>query len=120
MEIDSGEYWLIDNLDIRCWEGKHRYYALYAALPAIIVWCLGIPAVFLYILYRNRRFLDDTEVRLKYAYLFNGYKKEYYYWEFWILYRKIILISCAVFLGNSSQDVQAISTSTAYKISICI
>jgi hypothetical protein len=118
MEIEPGEYWLIDSLDIRCWKGSHSFYVLAVSLPGIVAWCLGIPIICLYMLHKNRRFLDKVQVRLKYAYLFNGYKKEYYYWEFLILYRKIILITCAVFLGNSSQDLQALSVMIIMIISL--
>jgi hypothetical protein len=109
MELDPGEYWLLDNLDIRCWDSQHIFFAIALSLPGIVVWVIGVPTVSLIMLYRNRKKLSRIEIRLKFAFLFNGYKQQYYYWEFVILYRKIILITCAVFLGNSSIPIQALT-----------
>jgi len=76
------------------------FYSLFFALPGIIVWGIGIPAVCLYALQRKRRELDKLSTRLKFGFLFNGFNYKHYYWEFVILYRKIFIISCSVFLAN--------------------
>jgi hypothetical protein len=118
MELDPGEYWLLDNLDIRCWNEKHRFFALAVSLPGIIVWVIGVPTISLIMLYRNRKKLSRSDIRLKFAFLFNGYKQQYFYWEFVILYRKIILITCAVFLGNSSIPIQALTVMILLMVSL--
>mmetsp|Transcript_19392 Transcript_19392/g.3160 ORF Transcript_19392/g.3160 Transcript_19392/m.3160 type:complete len:117 (+) Transcript_19392:6511-6861(+) len=58
MEIDAGEFWLVENLDIECWTGDHTFYSVNFALPGIIVWGIGIPTVCLYFLNRSSRKLD--------------------------------------------------------------
>ncbi|CAG9326025.1 unnamed protein product [Blepharisma stoltei] len=108
-ELDSGEYWLVDNLDIRCWNSRHIFYSLVVAVPSIIVWGIGIPTVSLFFLWRNKRALDTISVRLKFGFLFNGYKYRAYYWEFIILYRKILIVCCSVFLANISTSIQALT-----------
>ncbi|CAG9311412.1 unnamed protein product [Blepharisma stoltei] len=108
-EIDSGEYWLVDNLNIRCWDERHIFYSILVAIPAIIIWGIGIPTVSLFFLYKNRKHLDSINVRLRFGFLFNGYKSRSYFWEFIILYRKILIVCCSVFLANVSTNVQALT-----------
>jgi hypothetical protein len=108
-EIDSGEYWLISNLDIRCWDSLHTFYASFVALPCIIVWGLGVPTLIWLYLHRNRRELDFIDNKLRFGFLYNGFRKGTFYWEIIILYRKISVICCAVFLGTVSIPVQALT-----------
>ncbi|CAG9309797.1 unnamed protein product [Blepharisma stoltei] len=108
-QINDGEYWLVSNMDIRCWNSNHIFYILLVALPSIIVWGIGIPAICLMGLMKNRRNLNDLGVRLKFGFFFNGYSGKCYYWEFVILYRKILVICCSVFLTNISTSIQALT-----------
>ena len=48
------------------------------------------------------------EVKEKYGFLYNGYRKQYYYWEVIIMYRKIIIIFIAVFVSNFGYITQAL------------
>lgn len=120
-EIDPGEYWLVENLDIECWSGEHLFYALNFALAGIVVWGIGIPAICLHFLNLSSRRLDEISVRLKFGFLFNGYNYKHYYWEFVILYRKIIIICCSVFLANYlSVEVQALTVMIILLLSLHI
>ena len=38
---------------------------------------------------------------MQYGFLLSGYRRKCYYWEFVILYRKVLIIICAVFINNS-------------------
>lgn len=40
-----------------------------------------------------------AEVKEKYGFLYNGYRKRYYFWEVIIMYRKIMVIVIAVFIA---------------------
>lgn len=53
IELDSGEYWLKNDLSIRCWSGAHLRQALTIALPAILIWVVFLPLLMLLILFRN-------------------------------------------------------------------
>jgi hypothetical protein len=55
MELNDGEYWLLEDMEIRCFEGDHLFYALVVAAPGCLVWGIGIPTVALILVYRNRR-----------------------------------------------------------------
>jgi hypothetical protein len=103
--LEEGEKWLNDNLAIKCWEGDHLQYSILVALPSIIVWGIAAPAACLFALARYRSSLDTYEVRLRFGFLFNGYRPQTFYWEFVILYRKILVICCSVFLGQYSVEI---------------
>ena len=102
-EIDEGELWLVVNLEIKCWEEEHLFYALIVALPSIVVWGIGVPAFCLLLLFKKfRKRLNEVNVKVRFGFLYNGFEKTEYYWEFVIMYRKIVIICCSVFLGNIS------------------
>lgn len=119
-EIADGEYWLVENLEIRCWDSKHFFFAIFVALPGIVVWGVGIPGICLFFLRRLRKKLDYISVRLKFGFLFNGFNKSHYYWEFIILYRKILVICCSVFLATLSIPIQALTVMVILLLSLHI
>ena len=109
MEIEGEGYFLLDNLDIECWTGKHYSYCMSLTIPCIIIWVLGIPAAVLYYMYKHEQNLQGIDNKLRFGFLYTGYKKKTFYWEFVILYRKILVISIAVFLSNVSISIQALT-----------
>lgn len=68
----------------------------------IILWGVGVPTIIFMMLLRNRNKMGTYEFRLKFGYITNGYRPEMYFWEFVILYRKIAIITVAVFLASFS------------------
>lgn len=44
--------------------------------------------------------MDTDGVKIKYGFLYKGYKRDNYYWEIVIMYRKICCLCVAVFLNN--------------------
>jgi len=107
-EIDPNEFWMSSYLNIRCWDSYHSRYALAAGLPSIMLWGLFTPFGALAILVKLRSKLDSLPVRIRLGFLYTGYKPEKFYWEFVILYRKVLLIIFAVFLTNVSIALQAL------------
>lgn len=108
-EITTGELWLTDNLDIRCYGETHSYYALTVALPALLLWGVSVPSLLLLHLYRKRHSLSNLPMKLKFGFLYTGFRSSKYYWEFVIMYRKIVIISSVVFIGNFSVKIQALT-----------
>lgn len=78
------------------------------AVPSLIIWGFGIPAFAWIILARNKENLDNIETREKYGFLYNGYRKKYYYWESVNMYRKISIIFISVFLRVAGVITQAL------------
>lgn len=108
-ELLPGEYWLASNLSIRCWNSQHVNNLLSLALPGILIWVVGLPTLTLLILVAYKRQLSDPVLRIQYSFLYKGYRSEWYFWEFVILYRKIVIVCTSVFLTTVSIEVQALS-----------
>jgi len=107
-ELDAGLSWLSSNLTIRCWDAQHKRYAMGVALPGILLWGVAVPLLALVRLCMKRRTLDMLETRIHFGFLYNGYRPERFYWEFIILYRKMLIITIAVFIFNISVSIQAL------------
>jgi hypothetical protein len=108
-EIESGEFWLKENLDIRCFDSEHNSFALAVVLPVLVVWGLLVPLLVLLYLVRTRRELSEINTKLRFGFLYNGFKKSKFYWEFLIILRKILIIFIVVFIGNQSIPIQALT-----------
>jgi hypothetical protein len=64
------------------------------------MWGIGIPTYGLFLVFRNRHQLGKIEVKEKYGFMYNGYRQpQAYFWEFIIMYRKIVIIFVQVFLA---------------------
>jgi hypothetical protein len=46
--------------------------------------------------------LQVYQTRIKYGFLFRGYKNDLYFWEVLNMYKKIFIIMIAIFLANYS------------------
>ncbi|CDW90149.1 UNKNOWN [Stylonychia lemnae] len=100
IEVD-GESRNKEDLQINCNTKQHQYFSLLIALPGLIVWGIGIPFFAFALMFRKSKNLDNLETRAQYGFLFRGYKKQFYYWEIVIMYRKIILIFISVFVVSN-------------------
>ena len=108
-ELEPGQFWMNDYLNIPCWDYAHYRYVFIVVLPSIASWGVGVPMLCLLVLYRNRNRLSLLELKLRLGFVYNGYEYSKYYWEFVILYRKILIITVAVFLTNISTSIQALT-----------
>jgi hypothetical protein len=87
-------------LEIECGKGDHKLYSLTIGVPSIILWGLGIPTIALIMLFQRRKDLHLMESKTKFGFLYNGYRiPRAYYWELFIMYRKIVVIFIQVFLA---------------------
>ena len=57
---------------------------------------------------KEKENLDTDAAKIKYGFLYNGYKRANYTWEIVIMYRKTICLSLAVFLSGIGIIVQAL------------
>ena len=103
---DSSLLFLVQDYDVKCWEGQHLRWTLGLVIPCLILWVLAIPSFMIYILVKNKNVLDTEEMARRYSFIYNGYRPEKCYWEFSILVRKIILICVIIFGGLHSTSLQ--------------
>ena len=105
-------------MEIDCSSSEHIFYQICVAFPGIIMWGIGIPSVCLLALRSQSRKLGEIRNRLRFGFLFNGYNLSNYYWEFVILYRKIMIICCSVFLITISVNIQALTVMIILLVSL--
>ena len=85
-----------------CWDEDFTFYAIYVAIPSLIIWGIGIPvfAFFFMFYYYRKGLLFTPEIIKKCRFLYIGYKSENYYWECIITLRKICLVIITVGFNN--------------------
>lgn len=118
-EVKPSEYW-VSGLLVRCWEGKHLTFALTLALPAIVIWGVGLPGVILGCIVRYRKQLRNIAVKVRFGFLVKGYADSRYYWEFIIIYRKLIIIGIATFLSRIAKMTQALIALSVLVLSLVL
>jgi hypothetical protein len=115
MDID-GEDRVQDDLEVICWNAEHKLFSYFIALPSIIVWGLGIPFFAFSLLTKVRKDLESVTTIEKYGFLYRGYRKDFYYLEIVIMYRKILLIFISVFVSSLGVIAQAL---VVFMVLIC-
>ena len=110
MELAPGQSYMTGDMSIQCWQSEHLAYSLGLVVPSIAIWCVGIPLILLWSLFRHRNKLGDIEEKLKYGFLYKGFKSDRFYWEFLTMLRKMLIICTSVFLKNISVPIQALVT----------
>ena len=107
--IDLMGSYLRSNYDIECSGERYNFYSLAIAIPSIFTWILALPTIVLIIMTKKQRFLNRENNRVIFGFLYNGYRKVRFYWEFIIMYRKVMIISISVFFMNFSLSIQALT-----------
>ena len=83
--------YVVGNVAHEC-NSTFYYYAFALILPSIVVFLVGIPLIFVVILYKNRNSLKNPIIVLKYGYLLKEYKQSTYYWEFVKMMQRMLIM----------------------------
>ena len=81
-----------NNLKFSCYSGDHIFWIIVIALPMLAVWVLGIPLFGLAVLIKDRNQLDESQVRRYLLVVYQGLRKDRFYWEFINTSRKFVLL----------------------------
>ncbi|EQC28835.1 hypothetical protein SDRG_13515 [Saprolegnia diclina VS20] len=98
------------DLDIPCYDSSHYKWMLCVGLPSVVGITFGIPGFAFGVLRARRATLDDPRTQLQFGFLYDGYKLAHYYWEIWIMMRKVLVSMVSVFLkawGTGPQSLGA-------------
>jgi len=109
MDLGDGQLWLINDLSVVCWERSHVHEILTVVAPSMVVYVFGLPLLSLSYLAKKRQKLDSIDMKMMLCFLYKGYQRKQYYWEFVILYRKVLMIAASVFLASVSITVQSLT-----------
>ena len=97
---------LYSNMDIVCYTGGHQVYALAVGLPGLFLWVLGVPLLVYIKMKGLKDQLGTEDARQKYGFLFNGYRKNAYYWEVVNMLRKTSIIFISIFAEPLGSEMQ--------------
>lgn len=96
----EGNQYLSTDLSVKCWTTKHRLYALAVALPSLLIWIVIIPPLCIVFLWFRRTNLEKESTQLVLGFVYSGFKNNFFFWEFVILYRKVLIILISVFMTS--------------------
>ena len=83
-----------------CTDESHRVWLNGVGVPSILLYVLGLPALALGVLYKFRHKLDEANTRVRFGLLYDGFKREHYTHEFWVMMRKDLVIVIGIFMGK--------------------
>ncbi|EAR83879.2 transmembrane protein, putative (macronuclear) [Tetrahymena thermophila SB210] len=92
----ADKYYISADVTYECYTKQYFQYLLLLMIPGIILWGVAIPFFILKNIYNNKSRLDLYEVKLKFGFLYVDYKKQYYYWEFIKIYKKVIIMVISI------------------------
>jgi hypothetical protein len=102
-ELNEGESYpsyLIENRDIWCSEDLHRQKGYPATFIGLFIWGILVPGLIFLQLFRNRRNLHIHKIKYRYGFLFSGYLRKRYFWEFVIIGKKFILVVLTIIMQS--------------------
>ena len=100
---DSPIYYMAKDHDVECWSTGHLLWSLLFALPLLLLWGVILPAILFHKLRKQKHNLTKEAIKKKYSFFYVGYKREYYYWEFMVFFRKIALLLMVIICGLHSR-----------------
>lgn len=125
-DLDDGRNYLRADYGIECKTTKHRAFQVFAGIM-ILVYPVGIPASYAYVLYKNRRVLASEAARQTSAQvqsisdLWAPYKPKRFYYELVECLRRITLTGAVVFIYPAAQVAVTVMTAFAFTIlSLCL
>ena len=104
----EGETRLVKDINTIWYKGSHLYMVIFLTIPSIIVWGFGIPISAVRLLRLSKDKLDTEEVQLTLGYIYSGYTYKAYYWEEYIMIRKMLLIFVSTFFATKGKLFQAL------------
>jgi simple sugar transport system substrate-binding protein len=107
-EFADGKYYMDVQTSFECFDDEWYAHMPFAVL-AFVIYGLGIPTLFWYVLRQGKlsNRLDERMFKRRYGSIFIVYKKEAWYWEIWIKSKKM-LICIAMNLFPEETTYQAI------------
>lgn len=97
----DGEWYLVADMRLRCFDDTWWSYALYALFMGL-VFVVGFPAAIFVILFRHRHQLEDKDVMERWGWLYASYGRRAYLWEVEELLRKLWLTALVVLMNEGS------------------
>jgi len=112
--------YLVKDLRVECYTDKWYTFA-YVAIPLVLVYPIGIPAYFFYLLYKHRDDLNtDRRIQAQFGFLYMSYRDETWWWELVDLTHKLFQTSLLSFFPDDVRLPVGMALAILYMISILI
>ena len=109
MHFPDPNMYIRTNAKIRCYDERHNQWLAFVFTPALIIYCVGIPLWWFYMLYKHRKSVYTLPVsRIKFGFITGGYEPQYWYWELICQFRKTLLIGVSAFFSSLSVVIRCI------------
>ncbi|CAI2367407.1 unnamed protein product [Moneuplotes crassus] len=92
-EIDQNDSRMTYHMEYKCYSWDHIKWIMIIALPLLVIWVIGLPIIALCILIKSRKHLESSKIHRYFLMLYQGFRKEVFYWEFVNLFRKFAILS---------------------------
>ena len=103
-EICGTRYLALDDTEL--FEGeRRRSFADYVAIPALLLYMMGLPVLTMAYFWKQHSVMwTNHKMVFRFGLLYSGYAKDRWYWEMFVVARKIVLIFILTFgRSNASQ-----------------
>jgi len=108
----AAPYLLVDDVSIRCDDPTHVQLRLWLAVPALVVYALGIPLAAGLSLYRVRHRLTEPVIAARASFLTAGYKPSAWWGEAIASARKVVLACVSVLASTIGVAPQLVLAAT--------
>ena len=83
-----------------CDDALHMVWINALGIPSVLVYLLGLPLLAVILLYKFRNKLDEVNTRIRFGLLYDGYNRENYMHEIFVVARKLSIIVIGIFNKN--------------------
>lgn len=83
-------------LTMDCYNTEQIFFVILFAIPNTLIFCFGYPIYCCFQITKNKNNLKNSNLIMKYGFLYNGYDLKYFYWGFIKIFHKTILIIIAM------------------------
>ena len=100
LKLNVDKAFILKELSVECYTNDYFKWMLMMAGPSFIIYALLMPGGFFLYLFKKRKELNDQDFYEKVGFLIHGFSKKTFYWEYIILWKKILIIFCSIFIDN--------------------
>ena len=107
----EGDWWLEADVSLQCYTDQWTLHAG-IGMVGICAYCIGIPALFFWVMYVHKDQMEDADVIAKIGFLFTGYAAHFWLGELVEMTRKMFMSGIVMFVAPGS--VMQVIVATAF------
>lgn len=108
-KMEHGTYWLLYDLRVQCWVGRHMNYVIWYTIPSMFIWCIVLPVGMVVLLVKYKSKLKTPDNKVRFSFLCKGYKNQLFFWQFLIIFKKYFILIESVLFSQENPALPAIA-----------